>query len=244
VKFQQQNGTLTVTNKAGVKIFRRRYVGAMPPDSVYEAAALAAEQIAHAQYFLTSICDNSDELLDHELSIELGLVEDNYQRGRIIEPDGQSSIKENSMIFISLRNNSDPTSQSGVYVSVFEVAADGKINRISKAPDGIDLPPGKAYTLGEYGGYLKGLPVTWIKGIPKSLPLIETLVFVISDRPTRVEFPASPTSSTRGASSPSINGQFFSLSHGTGRYIGAERKMDSASYDIVQLSFLLEPVLD
>jgi hypothetical protein len=246
VRFQQQAGILTVVNKGGIKIFRRRYVGAMPPNNVYEDAILAAEKVAHAQYFLTSICDNSDELLDHELDIQLGVLEDSNPRGRIIEADGQSAIKENSKIFISLRNNSDSTAGSGIYVSVFEVAVDGQINQISKAAEGIDLPPGKSYTLGEYGGYLKGLPATWIRGVPRSLPLIETLVFVISDRPARVEFPASPISATRGTSSPSasshpLSGRIFSLSHGTGRYIGAEREVDSTSYDVVQLSFLLEP---
>ncbi|KXG51530.1 Peptidase C14, caspase catalytic [Penicillium griseofulvum] len=240
VEIRQQGGKLTVTNKYGVEIFSQRFYGKEPTPSTYKAAIDIADRVARAQHFLVQTCDSPEEHLQHDLEINLGLVEDGHH-GRTINPTGEDSITENSNIFMSLKNHDDHNS---VFVSVFEVEANGQINAVTENPDGVDLPPGWSHTIGSTKTKLEGLKVKWPLNISKRQPVMDTLVVVISSRPVNLQFLISSEIAARRAitNHSSLESRLLRFAQGSDRLIVTEKSISKIRYDIVQLPFLLKPL--
>jgi hypothetical protein len=240
VEIRQQGGKLTVTNKYGVEVFSQRFYGKEPTPSTYKAAVDIADRVARAQHFLVQTCDSSEEHLQHDVEIKLGLVEDG-RHGRIINPTGEDSINENSNIFMSLKNHDDHNS---VFVSVFEVEVNGQINAVTENPDGIDLPPGCCHTIGSTKAKLEGLKVKWPLNISKRQAVVDTLVVVISSRPVNLQFLISSEIAARRATTNQtpLESRLLRLVQGAGRLIVTEKSISKTRYNIVQLPFLLKPL--
>ncbi|KAJ5210189.1 Peptidase C14 caspase catalytic [Penicillium cf. griseofulvum] len=240
VEIRQQGGKLTVTNKDGVDIFSQRFYGKEPTPSTYKAAVDIADRVARAQHFLVQTCDSPEEHLQHDLEIVLGLVDDG-RHGRTINPTGEDSITENSNIFMSLKNHDDHNS---VFVSVFEVEANGQINAVTENPDGVDLPPGWCHTIGSTKTKLEGLKVKWPLNISKRQPVVDTLVVVISSRPVNLQFLISSEIAARRAiiNHSSLESRLLRFAQGADRLIVTEKSISNIRYDIVQLPFLLKPL--
>jgi hypothetical protein len=240
VEIRQQGGKLTVTNKYGVDIFSQRFYGKEPTPSIYKAAVGIADRVARAQHFLVQTCDSPEEHLQHDLEINLGLVEDG-RHGRTINPTGEDSITENSNIFMFLKNHDEHNS---VFVSVFEVEANGQINAVTENPDGVDLPPGWSHTIGSTKTKLEGLKVKWPLNISKRQPVVDTLVVVISSRPVNLQFLISSEIAARRAvtNHSSLESRLLRFAQGADRLIVTEKSISKIRYDIVQLPFLLKPL--
>jgi hypothetical protein len=240
VKFRQQEGKLTVTNRHGLEIFSQRFYGKEPSSTICKDAVEIANRVARAQHLLAQSCHSSEEHLQHDLEIKLGLVEDDHY-GRIIDATGEDSITENSNIFMSLTN---PDGHVTLFISVFEVEMNGQINAVTENPDGIDLPPGQSHTIGILGGKLKGLQVKWPHNISKAHAVVDTLVLIISDHPVNLQFLKSSEIAPRRATSnqSSLESDLFRLAQGIGRLIEIKKGTAKVCYDIVQLPFLLEPL--
>jgi hypothetical protein len=239
LEFRHQRDKLTLSNSRGVQLFWQQINENESSAEAYDAAVSVAKRVARAQHFLAQSCDSAEQL-QHDLEIKLGLVQNN-RRGRIVDATtGEDSIVEGSDIFIYLRSN-DP--DNGVFVSVFEVEENGEINAVSDNPDGIDLPPGREYTIGTIDGRLQGLSVEWPIDIPKAQSVVETLVFVISSDPVNLQFLASPKLAMRRdtAHRSSLEDRFYNLANGFGRRIETKSRKTQIRYSIVQQSFLLEP---
>ncbi|KAJ5160581.1 Peptidase C14 caspase catalytic [Penicillium canariense] len=256
VEFRQEEGKLTAINKVGIQFFSQRFYGKQPPLSAYRAAVHAADQVARAQHFLVQSCDTNEEQLphiteeqshliaedklQHDLEIKLGLVQDSCF-GRIIDAAGDDAITENSSIFIYLRNTDE---RSRVFVSIFEVEVNGQINALNGDVGGIDLPPGRDYTIGSSGGRLEGLKVKWPNNIPRAQAVVDTLVLVLSSAPVDLRFLISTEFVSRGTTSnqSSLGGRLFRLGQGASRLIETERPTEKIRYDMIQLPFLLKPL--
>jgi hypothetical protein len=239
LEFRQQEGKLTLSNQRGVLMFSQRFYGKEPSAQAYKAAVSVADNVARARHFLTQTCDIPEEQFQHDVEIKLRLMR-NDNSERVIEVTGEDSIPENSEIFISLYNHDQHASAS---VSVFEVEENGQINAISTDPDGIDLPPGRDYTICESEGGRKGLAVKWPYNISRAQAVVETLVFVISSAPVNLQFLASPELAARGVTKnqPSLDHRLYRLAQGIGRRIEPQKRAAQIQYNIVQLLFFLEP---
>jgi hypothetical protein len=244
IQFRQETNKIILRNNCGVQFASHRFYGKTPSAKAIDDAVRDAEAVARAQHFLTLTCDVPGEKLRHDLEIEVGLVE-NRSRGMIIDTTSEESITENAQIFIYLRNHDE---SARIFVSVFDVEVNGEIGLVSAGSvDGIDLPPGRDYTIGDANGVLNGQPVTWPQGVSREKAVVETLVFVISSAPVDLRYLQSSKfplqADRRGASEYStLENRLYSLSQGTGRHIGAETRGTQILYDIVQLPILLEPL--
>lgn len=243
VEFRQEANKIILRNNCGVQFASHRFYGKKPSTKVIDDAIRDAEAVARVQHFLTLTCDMPEEKLRHDLEIEIGLVE-NRHRGMIIDTNSEDSITENARIFIYLCNHDE---SSRIFVSVFDVEVNGEISLVSAGSvDGIDLPPGRDYMIGETNGVLNGLPVTWPRGVPKEKAVVETLVFIVSNAPVDLRYLQSSESSfhadRKGSSRSTLESRLYSLSQGTSRHIGAETQGMRILYDIVQLPIMLEPL--
>lgn len=134
-----------------------------------------------------------------------------------------------------------------IFVSVFDVELNGQISLVSRHPDGIDIPPTRDYTIGMIQKKLVGFPVRWPRNTPKTQPVVETVVFVISSEPVNLQFLAglepAATSRKDGLKTSSLHDRLRRLVQGISRYIEVEEEVAQIRYDIVQLPFAIEPAL-
>jgi len=199
----------------------------------------SVEQLARAQHLLALENETPDQILQHRVRVEFGLVGDNSNFGRIIGQDGSDSLTEGDRVFISLVNDGPET----VHVSVFDINAVGKISRVSR-PAGIDLPRGRHEVLGRsvHGFKLPGLKVSWPQGIPHTKPLEETLVIFLTSSPVDLNHLADPASqSPAGRTGLSKLEQLtWSISTGCSRKAKAVEG-DEIRYSTLHIPFLLRP---
>jgi hypothetical protein len=144
----------------------------------------AAEQLARGQHLLSLSSDGPAHLLQHEIEVTLGLVDEGGHRGRTVRQDGTDSISEGDRVYIELINRGLET----VHVWVFDVNAVGQIKLVSKSsPRGVELPSGRVEVLGaaRHMRGLKGLAVGWPAALSQSRgePVEETLVFICTSSP-------------------------------------------------------------
>ncbi|RWA14689.1 hypothetical protein EKO27_g402 [Xylaria grammica] len=144
----------------------------------------AAEQLARGQHLLSLSSGGPAHLLQHEIEVKFGLVDEGGHRGRTIRQDGTDSIFEGDRVYIELINRGLET----VHVWVFDVNATGQVKLVSKSsPRGVELPSGRVEVLGaaRHLRGLKGLAVGWPAALSQSRgePVEETLVFICTSSP-------------------------------------------------------------
>ncbi|KAJ4229242.1 hypothetical protein NW757_014078 [Fusarium falciforme] len=200
-----------------------------------------AEALAKAQHLRTLTCDNPDEFLDHKLHLVVGTTK-NGEKDMVIQQDGSGYLTENDNIYVHLENQG--TEQ--LYASVFNINAWGKISLVSsQLPRGIDLPPGKDYTLGagEFG-IVSGLPISWPTGVPKARPIDECLFVIVTDSPLNLTSLEDCHADGRGSGpGPSTLEQVaFSIATGSVRDIGSQSRSLPLRWNLMQINLALRPL--
>jgi hypothetical protein len=201
----------------------------------------SAEQLARAQHLLALRNETPDEVLQHCLGVEFGLVENNSHLGRIIRQDGTDSVIEDDRVYIKLVNNGS----EAIHVWVFDINVVGRIARVSKSsPKGIDLPPGRHEVLGlRWPGPVYGLPVSWPKAMPRTQPLEETLLLLLTSSPVDLNHLAdSLDQPPLGRTSLSKLEQLtYRISSGGSRDITIVEDDGPTRYKAIHIPFLLRP---
>jgi hypothetical protein len=202
----------------------------------------SAEQLARAQHLLALGNETSDDVLQHRVGVEFGLVENNCSRGRIIRQDGTDSVIEDDRVYIELVNNGTET----VYVWVFDINAVGRISRVSRSsPKGIELPPGRHEVLGIRwpGPILYGLTVSWPKAILRTQALEETLLLLLTSSPVDLYHLADSTDKppSGGTSLSKLEQLTYRISSGGSRDVTIVEDDDLTRYKTIHIPFLLRP---
>ncbi|KAG4252878.1 hypothetical protein FPRO03_08327 [Fusarium proliferatum] len=235
---------LVLKDSQGLELASRNVI-TNDPDSLASASRYIfsrAETLAKSQHLRSLICDNPDEQLDHQLNVIIGTVKDG-KKDRVIEQDGSGHVVENDRLYVSLKNRG--TRQ--LYASVFNVNAWGKISLISnQRPRGIDLPANRSSDIGSGDfGTLEGLPISWPNGIPKTRPVNECLVIIVTDSPLNLTCLAdSSLADARGSGSGSstLEQVAFSLATGFLRDVGSQSRSTKLNWDLIQINFALRPL--
>ncbi|RTE76986.1 hypothetical protein BHE90_008559 [Fusarium euwallaceae] len=249
VRFQQQDGLITLWNDRGVQIASHSFQGESPQPSTVNAAIKSSEMLARAQHFLALKSERQPrEKLSHKLRVELGVVDVNKNNhsehwGRVIKQDGSDVVEEDSLIYIDLHNSDK---KARVFVSVFNVEINGEISLLSTTcVAGIELVPDEHYTLGQWHGVLQGLRISWPDGVPKDQPVTEMVVVVVSDAEADLTYlessrPEVPAEGRGDYQLSSLQSLTYALSYGGKRKIQAETVDVDIHYDIMYIPFLLQ----
>lgn len=244
VEFRYDGQDLVLANQEGV-LLARRHISDTDPNSWATASrhlVEQAEQLARIQHLLALTYDNPGEKLEHRLDVQFGTVKSGAF-GSVIEKDGKGSVIEGESVYISLKNNGSET----VYVSVFDINVAGKISHISTGnPNGIELPPGRDYILGEdqFGLGLEGLLFTWPPGIVKTKPVAESIILILTDSQVDLRHLANTALATfRGNAGPSsLERLTFRLATGARRDVGSQGPSRRVRYSIESIHFTVEPI--
>jgi hypothetical protein len=201
----------------------------------------SAEQLAKAQHLASLTCNSAAEKLDHKVSVVFGTVK-HGESDRIVEHDGSGSVTDQDHIFISLTNDGPQT----VHVSAFDISVTGKISLLNKAfGSGIELPPRRNHVIGSNPRMgLRGCGVFWPQDVPKTHPVSERLVLVLTNAPTDLRFLATPAVDLkyRGDSASSLERLAFRLATGPIRDIEEDDYEEPIRYDTLHIPFTLKPL--
>jgi hypothetical protein len=237
VEFLKEEGRVIVRTNRGVQLASHHFTDKTLQAAV-EAAVRDAERLARAQHLLKLESGTEEEALHPTVEIEFGLVHNGHRN--MLKENGEASVTEKERVYVSLRNKGDGT----VFVSVFDVNVAGKVTLISESsPRGIELGPGRDYTLGkdQFGGKLKGLELSWPVSVPKIENVDERIVFVISSLEVDLRHLADTRSShteARGDIS-SLERLTYHISYGGNRDIGGETRVGCIPYAVEQIPFTL-----
>jgi hypothetical protein len=168
-------GEISLLDQAGLPLVRP-----CPADRAAVRDTVANLDIfARAQHLLTLQGGTGPHALDWPVMAQLGRVEAGHKVP--LAPSGETLLVGENL-YLTLCN----MGQSTVYASVFDVGVTGKVTLLSAAsPTGLELPAGKAYTLGEddYDGTLTRIGLSWPETAPADAPRRETLAVVLTNAP-------------------------------------------------------------
>lgn len=224
VNFQHEGNKILMRNSRGTLFSLQEAASDTTSlQNLVDAAVLSAENLALAQNILTCQGGIGGEALEYNVDIKFGLVSE----GREAEiSTTNAAILEGQRIFISLHNKGDTT----IFLSVFDVNAAGDIALVSRScPRGIELTRNKRHTLGELYGRLIGLKLSWPKNVPKSEPVEETLVLVLTTSAVDLR----PLTDQRLPNSES------SREGGISKFLETNTRGDLICYAVRHISFLL-----
>jgi hypothetical protein len=244
VEFRQDGHNLILFTSQGVKLASRQ-VSDSDPSSWKNASndlVKQAEQLARAQHLKALPCHSQDEKLKHDLAVTFGTVKQG-ESDRIVKQDGSDSIAEGDSVYILLENNGS----GKVYTSVFDINVAGQISLISKgSASGIDLAPGRTYVLGArpFDGGLRGLPISWPQGVPRTQPVNEHLVVLLTDSPVDLRYLAdTATARSQGHARPSsLERLAFHLATGAQRDMASDSCTEFVRYDTIHIPFAVNPL--
>jgi hypothetical protein len=246
IEFCLEGGALTMRNSSRMLVGLRTLANAEPTTSDIVHVLRGAEIFARARHFLTIQSTENESLDAHVLSAfqtNVYLVE-NGTRKRLIQSTGEDTITEQQRISIQLKNDSD----FRLYVSVFSIEVTGWIGMLA---DRRQVPPMKDELIGHRGNEGAGMRVLWPDDdFLHDQPVVETLVFVISDAPVDLRYLATPNDGqyrehrkTEGGSSRSrLDEAVQSLAYGHRRRVeGSDGDYAPTRWHIRQAQFLLQP---
>jgi hypothetical protein len=239
-EFRLANHEISLINHHGVQLASQGWNGDERDTASMMKMVRSAEQFARAQHLLSLSCETPEEALDHNLDLNLALVT-NGILGRRVHNNGTDHISEGDRVCLLLQNNGD----SRVYVSVFNINVAGKISMVSNSnPHGIGLVPGSSYTIGkkQFDDGYKGLGMRWPDGVPKTHPVDERLVCILSNLEVDLRHLNSDQGLSAGRSGQSkLEMLTYGIAFGDGRDVTCDSLDSGLKYDILHFSFLLCP---
>jgi Caspase domain len=239
-EFRLANHEISLVNHHGVQLASQGWNGDETDTVSMMKMVRSAEQLARAQHLLSLSCETPEEALDHNLDLQLALVGDG-KPGRRVHNDGADHINEGDRVCLILQNNGDST----VYVSVFNINVAGKISLVSNSnPHGIRLVPGSSYTIGkeQFSDSHRGLGMRWPNGVPKTHPVEERLVCILSNLEVDLRHLNSEQRLSAGRSGQSkLEMLTYGIAFGDGRDATCDSLDSGLEYDILHFSFLLCP---
>ncbi|KAK4161140.1 caspase domain-containing protein [Cladorrhinum sp. PSN259] len=202
-----------------------------------------AEQLSRGQHLLSLECETEDDVLVHAMEVTFGLVGAALSRGKDIPHDGAGHLFEDDLIYIELFNHGTEK----VYAWIFDVNARGNIGRISRSNHtGAEVPSNLWETLGyrNDGLGLKGLPIRWPKGLPRTAPLEETLVFIFTNLPVDLNHLSDTNSNSLADRTrlSQLEQLTYRIATGEGRRtVTIDEGGNQTRYAILHIPFLLHP---
>lgn len=230
---------LVLYNNYGVAISSQKIPGpgGDVPSAVYGRILRDAEQLARAQHLLTLKNMNILASITTPLSISVGVVE-KMKRARQVETDGTGWLYPEERICVSLTNNGNEK----CYVHVFNVNVSGEISLVTTLFGmGVPLAPGEEFEVGrnEFDEPV-GLEVTWPRGdIPKTEPIVESLVFIQTDGPVDLHHLQGSAGRGTTAASSQLEQLADSIAAGTGRDVGGQKGAKIVRYQVSVKQFTL-----
>ncbi|GIJ86419.1 hypothetical protein Asppvi_005307 [Aspergillus pseudoviridinutans] len=161
------------------------HIASMERSSNYFGGLLkAAEQLARAQHLLNLECNNEEERLSHDFRVSLSPRHNN-----------SVSIPEGGEIYVKMENHG----AHKIYVHVFYITATGLITELEKRSFGNR----QSATLGEnWMRKCGGIEITWPRGVPRTSPITEYIVFVITDQEVDLSILETSEAPLRNAKKP------------------------------------------
>lgn len=212
-------------------------------DFAVEDAVEAADDLGRAEHLLT-LKPSNHEKLDCSFGFTISTVTHEVP----IQNDGKGKLMCDDHVVVKLQNSSE----SDIFVSVFDINVKGKVTHLSPSwPTGIRLPAGGRYTLGrfQHAAYFDeetsatpGLKLSWPQGlgISGTLEVPESFLFIVSDVGVDVRYFANFGRSDVNAQSLSgLELLAYTLANGSDRDCEAERPRKDIRWDIFHFPFTL-----
>ncbi len=196
-----------------------------------------AETLGKAQHLLGLKCGQPGDLLEHELHVDFGTVVEGVTRP--VQQDGGGIVQEEDRVYISLRNDGG----NALYVLVFDVNVAGKVHLFERSVStkGRELRPGDSYTFGidRDRQWLEGFRVAWPDSVPKTQPVGERLVFVLTSSPVDLGHLATrdPSPVPRGLALSRLEMLTSHLASGTTRDVEETARGPQILYDTIEVPF-------
>ena len=194
-------------------------------------------EFARAQVFLNLSGGVGESALDSPFDVEFGRVIDGKENP-IQEAGDLLAVGDRA--YIKITNNSE----NNLYCSIFDIGLAGKISLMTGAePSGVEVLPKKDYILGyREGSGLKGLPLTWPKGVPEDGPRDESLMVIVSDKPQDIRPLQGRGMRGLGTQLSSLQNIVDQIGLVATRDFGSEEGAPNVRYAVERIDFQLSPV--
>ncbi|OJJ96325.1 hypothetical protein ASPACDRAFT_1883062 [Aspergillus aculeatus ATCC 16872] len=221
-----------IESKQGLSL-TTRYLNSENPtqmDCAYQAVLAEADRFACAQRLLGLRNNSPDDLLNHQVDVKVGLVE-NHQPTRSLAGAGCDELYEGRRIYIALRNDGMTTT----YVTVLHINAQGKISLISRSsPFGIELPSGRCHWIRKTPfGVLEGLKISWPADVPRASPIDEHLLFFITSTPVDLRPITDYQVGPHRTATSNFERIIYRLCQGERRDLMEDAEPSQTAYDII-----------
>ncbi|KAJ8131688.1 hypothetical protein O1611_g1933 [Lasiodiplodia mahajangana] len=243
VEIKQIGDNLCLYKNGGLMCCSVSVVDLGLPEASKRVAGMA-NQIARAQHLLglpNGI--GKEELKPDILSIEFGLAVDKKRKQL---PASNAEVKIGDQFYFDMKNSGDRT----VYVSVFGVDVVGGVSHITSSwPTGVEIEAKGSYIIGksDWGAdgdkEVEGIPFMWAEYAPKTTPVTETAVFIMTSEKVDLRHFVDKVGRGRStdADSSTLEQLAYQLSQGLGRTMGSEQRRRSVGYAVVRVPYLLSP---
>jgi Caspase domain len=227
------NGRLTIEDPLGPLFPPARYPSELAPTAKNVANLGVARAIRELE--------GQHGVYDHELSLELGVVENGKERKL---PDHGAALGLGDRVYVKVRN----VAQRRLYVHVFNIGVRGKVTLLTNdAPSGVALDSGTPeFVLGRGAdGTLKGTTLSWPEGLPRgTFPRLDEVVVIVTTSPASLRSLETQEFITREggeakAAKGLLEGLLAQVQQGGTRDVGTEGPGDK--FNLTRLSFMLHP---
>ncbi|RAH48750.1 caspase family protein [Aspergillus brunneoviolaceus CBS 621.78] len=232
VSIYRRDSFIGIESKQGISL-TTRYLNSENPaqmDCAYQAVVAEADRFACAQRLLGLRNDSPGDLLDHQVDVKVGLVE-NHQPTRRFAGAGCDELYEGQRIYIALRNHG----MTKTYITVLHINAQGKISLISRSSlFGIELPPGRCHWIRKtLFGVLEGLQISWPADVPRASPIDEHLLFFITSTPVDLRPITDTQRGPQRTATSSFERIIYRLCRGEQRDLMEDDEPSQTVYDII-----------
>lgn len=196
----------------------------------------AAEQLTRAKLF-QSMRPAESEQLEHKLEVDFDVV--SASRGRSISSSGYVSVGEKACIWLHNKG------KRRLYVNLFDVNVAGRIYLLNgDDPDGIEVEEQSTRVYGQNRqGETEGVAFSWPRGVPVYESVGESLVLIVTDRPTNLRHVESPGMVGRGqVPNSTLEHLTFQIARGGSRDMeSSPNRSNPVLFDIIQIPFFMHP---
>jgi hypothetical protein len=234
------NGKVALLDRVGLPLVRPRSA-----DQAAISDTIAnLDNLAQAQHLLILGGGTGSHRLGVPVPIELGRVEAGHKLPLALSGE---TLMVGESLYLTLRNEGQTT----IYASVFDIGVTGKVTLLSaSSPSGIELPAGKAYTLGEddYDTTLPGINLSWPETAPAEAPRRESLAVVLTSEAqdlrsleTATMRSATRSAAGRSGASSELARILEQVASGGMRDAGPPPSVADVRYDLCRVDFMLDP---
>ncbi|KZL69873.1 hypothetical protein CI238_10755, partial [Colletotrichum incanum] len=235
--FDYDDGVVVLRTSNGVEIASVETDSQQPSAGNFETIVKKAETLAKGQHLLGLGIENRDDLLHHNVQLEVGRVING--EARPISTDGSGILTEGDRVYVSVHN----PGPNKVHVQVFSVNISGEVFLLeaSTSPLGRMLGPSDSHTFGrnQFKSRLQGISLVWPESVPKSQTIGERLICIVTSAPVDLRHlvTGKPPAAPKDAGSSALEKLTARLSSGIPKQLSDVNQGAHICYDKIEVPY-------